>query len=59
MWTYWVLQEGTLKLPPDFFLTDSGEMPPVLHVDTDAPLYDDTDGSLVTDELWGIYYSRT
>jgi len=31
-------------------------MPPVLHVDTDAPLYDDTDGSLVTDELWGIYY---
>jgi glycine/D-amino acid oxidase-like deaminating enzyme len=56
MWTYWCLQEGTLKLPPDFFLTDSGEMPPVLHVDTDAPLYDDTDGSLVTDELWGIYY---
>ncbi len=56
MWTYWCLQEGTLKLPPDFFLTDSGEMPPVLHVDTDAPLYDDTDGSLVTDDLWGIYY---
>ncbi len=56
MWTYWCLQEGTLKLPPDFFLTDSGEMPPVLHVDTDAPLYDDTDGSLVTDRIWGIYY---
>jgi glycine/D-amino acid oxidase-like deaminating enzyme len=56
MWTYWCLQEGTLKLPPDYFLTDGGEMPPVLHVDTDAPLYDDTDGSLVTDELWGIYY---
>ncbi|MGA8681455.1 MAG: FAD-binding oxidoreductase [Acidimicrobiales bacterium] len=56
MWTYWCLQEGTLKLPPDFFLTDSGKLPPVLHVDTDAPLYDDVDGSVVTDELWGIYY---
>jgi methylglutamate dehydrogenase subunit A len=56
MWTYWCLQEGTLKLPPDFFLTDTGEMPPVLHVDTDAALYDDFDGSIVTDELWGIYY---
>ena len=31
-------------------------MPPVVHVDTDAPLIDDADGSLVTDELWGIYY---
>jgi glycine/D-amino acid oxidase-like deaminating enzyme len=56
MWTYWCLQEGTVKAPPDFFLTDSGELPPVLHVDTDAPLYDDTDGSLVTGDLWGIYY---
>lgn len=56
MWTYWCLQEGTLKLPPDFFLTDTGEAPPVLHVDTDAPLYDDIDGSVVTDQLWGIYY---
>lgn len=56
MWVYWCLQEGTVKVPPDFFLTDSGELPPVLHVDTDAPLYDDTDGSLVTDKLWGIYY---
>jgi glycine/D-amino acid oxidase-like deaminating enzyme len=56
MWIYWCLQEGTVKVPPDFFLTDSGEMPPVLHVDTDAPLYDGMDGSLVTDQIWGIYY---
>jgi len=35
---------------------DDGRMPPVIHVDTDAPLIDDMDGSLVTDELWGIYY---
>jgi glycine/D-amino acid oxidase-like deaminating enzyme len=25
-------------------------------VDTDAPLYSDVDGSLITDQLWGIYY---
>ncbi|MDA8265498.1 MAG: FAD-binding oxidoreductase [Actinomycetota bacterium] len=56
MWTYWCLQEGTLRVSPEFLLTDAGEMPPVLHVDTDAPLYDDGDGSLISDELWGIYY---
>ena len=32
-------------------------MPPVIHLDTDAPLYTD-EGKLVTDELWGIYYKR-
>src|SRR3546814_4277443 len=31
-------------------------MPPVMHVDTDAPLHSDVDGSLITDEIWGIYY---
>ena len=31
-------------------------MPPVIHVDTDAPLYSDIDGSLITDKLWGLYY---
>jgi methylglutamate dehydrogenase subunit A len=56
MWTYWCLQEGTLRVSPEFLLTDAGEMPPVLHVDTDAPLFDDADGSLITEELWGIYY---
>jgi glycine/D-amino acid oxidase-like deaminating enzyme len=56
MWTYWSLQEGTLRVDPSVLLTNEGTMPPVMHVDTDAPLYDDTDGSLVTDRLWGIYY---
>ena len=32
-------------------------MPPVIHLDTDAPLYTD-DGRSVTDELWGIYYKQ-
>ena len=31
-------------------------MPPVVHLDTDAPLIDDMDGSVVSEELWGIYY---
>ena len=31
-------------------------MPPVIHVDTDAPLYSDDDGRLITDKMWGIYY---
>jgi glycine/D-amino acid oxidase-like deaminating enzyme len=56
MWTYWCLQEGTLGVDPDLGKLDNGEMPPVIHVDTDAPLFSDVDGSLVTDRMWGIYY---
>jgi glycine/D-amino acid oxidase-like deaminating enzyme len=56
MWTYWCLQEGTLGVDPNYLTTNDGRMPPVVHVDTDAPLFDDADGSLVTDQLWGIYY---
>jgi len=56
MWTYWSLQEGTLGVDPSFLTDSKGAMPPVVHVDTDAPLYDDDDGALVTDELWGIYF---
>jgi glycine/D-amino acid oxidase-like deaminating enzyme len=56
MWTYWCLQEGTLGVDPNYLTTNDGRMPPVVHVDTDAALFDDADGSLVTDQLWGIYY---
>lgn len=56
MWTYWSLQEGTLGVDPELQKTNDGKMPPVIHVDTDAPLYSDVDGSLITDKLWGIYY---
>lgn len=56
MWTYWALQEGVLDVDPGEFRDNRGEMPPVLHVDSDQPLYDDTDGSLITDQMWGIYY---
>ena len=37
-------------------MRDDGRPPPVMHVDTDAPLYSDVDGSLLTDRLWGVYY---
>jgi glycine/D-amino acid oxidase-like deaminating enzyme len=56
MWTFWSLQEGTLGVDPDMQKMANGNMPPVIHVDTDAPLFSDVDGSLVTDEAWGIYY---
>ncbi|MCP4329607.1 MAG: FAD-binding oxidoreductase [Alphaproteobacteria bacterium] len=56
MWTYWSLQEGTLGVDPKMHRTNDGKMPPVIHVDTDAPLYSDDDGSLITDQMWGIYY---
>ena len=56
MWHYMALQEGTLGVDPDYQKTNAGDMPPVLHVDTDAPLYSDRDGALITDKLWGIYY---
>jgi glycine/D-amino acid oxidase-like deaminating enzyme len=57
MWTYWNLQEGEIAVDPTLFATADGGAPPVIHLDTDAPLYTD-DGELVTDELWGIYYKR-
>lgn len=56
MWRYWQLEEGVLQVEPDTLKTNDGKMPPVIHVDTDAPLYSDVDGSLVTDQMWGIYY---
>lgn len=56
MWVYWCLEEGTLGIDPEIQKTNDGRMAPVIHVDTDAPLFSDEDGSLITEELWGIYY---
>ncbi|CAA9368769.1 MAG: putative monomeric sarcosine oxidase [uncultured Nocardioidaceae bacterium] len=55
MWTYLYLQEGTLGVDPGSFTDTRGNLPPVIHVDSDAPLLDEH-GDLVTDEMWGIYY---
>ena len=55
MWTYWLLQEGTLDVDPGTFTDQHGGLPPVVHVDTDAPLHDEQ-GQLITDRPWGVYY---
>lgn len=55
MWRYWALEEGVLGVPPDFLKRDDGSPPPVIHVDSEEPLHDES-GALVTDEMWGIYY---
>ena len=57
MWTYWYLQEGEIDVDPAMLVTDDGALPPVVHVDSHAPLHDD-DGRLVTAEQWGIYYKQ-
>ncbi len=56
MWRYWALEEGTLGVDPELQKTNDGQMPPVIHVDSDAPLKSDVDGSVITEEMWGIYY---
>jgi glycine/D-amino acid oxidase-like deaminating enzyme len=56
MWKYWCLEEGTLGVDPNMHKTNDGKMPPVIHVDTDAPLYSDVDGRLLIDKLWVLYY---
>jgi glycine/D-amino acid oxidase-like deaminating enzyme len=57
MWTYWYLQEGEIEVDPRVFVTANGSLPPVLHVDSNAPLHADS-GELVTDEQWGIYFKQ-
>jgi len=56
MWRFLSLQEGTLGVKPDYLTTNAGDMPPVVHVDTDAPLLSTVDGSVITEQMWGIYY---
>ena len=57
MWIYWQLEEGVLNVDPGSFLTNDGQQPPVMHVDTDAPLFSTVDGSVIEDgKIWGLYY---
>ena len=55
--TYWYLQEGEVDVDPSVFVTAEGKLPPVLHVDSHAPLHAD-DGALITDEQWGVYFKQ-
>ena len=50
MWTYWMLQEGVIGVDPDFLKKNNGEQPPVIHVDSTAPLYSDKTKKLLTDK---------
>jgi len=55
MWQFMALQESTLKVDPSLLCDAAGGLPPVVHVDSDAPLLDG-EGELVTDRPWGIYF---
>ncbi len=56
-WRFWQLEEGVLQVDPDLMKTNEGKMPPVIHVDTDAPLISDVDKKqVITEDMWGIYY---
>ncbi|MGB1154855.1 MAG: NAD(P)/FAD-dependent oxidoreductase, partial [Paracoccaceae bacterium] len=37
MWRFWQLEEGVLQVEPEMLQTNDGKLPPVIHVDTDAP----------------------
>jgi len=54
-WEFWALQEGTLDVDPGYLMNNEGNMPPVVHVDADVPLYDE-DNNLLVDGKWGVYY---
>ena len=43
-----------LEVDPNILKTNDGKEPPVIHVDTDAPLISDVDGSVITEDMWGI-----
>ena len=55
MWL--VTAEGTLGVD-DFLKTDSGDMPPVIHVDSTAPLHSTTDGSLDRRDVGNLLQTR-
>lgn len=55
MWRFMALQESTLKVDPGLLTAADGSAPPVVHVDSDAPLHD-TDGQQITGGLWGVYF---
>jgi glycine/D-amino acid oxidase-like deaminating enzyme len=57
LWRYLALQEGEIEINPYIHITNDGQRPPLVHVDSDAPLYSE-DGRLVWDQPWGIYFKR-
>ena len=48
---------GSADGNPYIHITNDGQRPPLVHVDSDIPLYSE-DGRLVWDQPWGIYFKR-
>jgi glycine/D-amino acid oxidase-like deaminating enzyme len=57
LWRFLALQEGEIEINPYIHITNDGKRPPLVHVDSDVPLYSE-DGRLVWDQPWGIYFKR-
>jgi glycine/D-amino acid oxidase-like deaminating enzyme len=57
LWHFLALQEGEIEINPYIHITNDGRRPPLVHVDSDIPLYGE-DGKLVWDQPWGIYFKR-
>lgn len=57
LWRFLALQEGEIDINPTIHITNDGKRPPLVHVDSDVPLYSE-DGRLVWDQPWGIYFKR-
>ncbi|NCF65422.1 MAG: FAD-dependent oxidoreductase [Chloroflexi bacterium] len=57
LWHYLALQEGEIEINPYIHITNDGQRPPLVHVDSDVPLFSE-DGRLVWDQPWGIYFKR-
>lgn len=57
LWRFLALQEGEIEIDPLTHITNDGKRPPLVHVDSDVPLYGE-DGRLVWDQPWGIYFKR-
>jgi len=57
LWRYLALQEGEIDINPYVHITNDGRRPPLVHVDSDTPLYSEA-GRLVWDQPWGIYFKR-
>ena len=57
LWRFLALQEGEIDVNPYLHITNAGQRPPLVHVDSDVPLYSE-DGRLVWDQSWGIYFKR-
>jgi glycine/D-amino acid oxidase-like deaminating enzyme len=57
LWRFLALQEGEIEVNPYIHITNDGQRPSLVHVDSDVPLYSE-DGRLVWDQPWGIYFKR-